>query len=315
MGLPPHLPVLAGPAIEWLRVRPDGVYVDCTVGAAGHALPIAVRLTTGQLITLDRDPHAVALARDRLAEFACATVHHRNFAQLALLLHDLGVAHADGILYDLGLSSMQLEDRARGFAFQLEGPLDMRMDTTQPLTAADYLARVSEQELARALKLYGDVRPPRRIAAAVVQRRSEGRLQSTTDLREAVRNALGLVRGLPEEVRTVFQAIRIAVNDELNALTSSLQQAINLLTPGGRLVVISFHSGEDRIVKNMFRQASRKRYELYPNGRVREEVPPSLRTLTRKPVRPDEAECRANPRAQSARLRAAERLPIGAQPL
>ncbi len=304
----PHVPVLAVPAIQWLGVRSDGIYVDGTVGAAGHAVLIAERLTQGQLIAIDCDPIAVEMARVNLAPFPHVTVVRRRVGDLAVVMKELHIERVDGILFDVGLSSMQLDDPNRGFSFQQEGPLDMRMDTTQPFTAADFLAHIGEKELAEALKRYGQVRPAKRIAGSIIHRRNLGRLRTTLDLRDAVRDALPYAGPLPDEVRTVFQAVRIAVNNELRQLEAGLRHAIEILAPGGRLVVITFHSGEHRIAKNVLREASRKGVEFYPDGRVKREIPPKIRLLTRKPVRPDEVECRQNPRAQSACLRAAERL-------
>ncbi len=294
--------------MEWLNIREDGVYIDCTVGTGGHSERIAERLGSGRLLALDRDSSAVAVARVRLRRFPNVTVLHENYAGLALVLGSLEIHRVDGVLIDAGISSLQLEDPSRGFSFQLEGPLDMRMDTASGITAREYLHRTSEEDLAQVLREYGDVGPAKRIAAAIVKRRSEGLLSTTRDLAEAVADALRFVPRIPEEVRTVFQAIRMAVNDELRALEYALKQAILYLNPGGRLVVISFHSGEDRVVKNLMREASRPLQVLHPDGRVHYVLPPRLRLLTRRPVQPGEEELLANPRAHSAKLRAAERL-------
>lgn len=304
-----HVPVLAEAAIELLSVRPEGVYVDCTVGAGGHAERVAQRLTTGRLIGLDRDATALALARERLAGYAGVELVHRNYRELAEVLAGRGVDAVDGVLIDAGVSSMQLDAAERGFSFQETGPLDMRMDPSQTLTAARWLAQASRDELVETLKTLGDVRPAGRVADAIVARREAGRMATTGDLAEAVREALPFVKGMPEEVRTVFQAVRMAVNEELGGLREGVEQAAKALRPGGRMVVIAFHSGEDRVVKRFIREASRPRRELLPDGRVARVTPPMLRDLTGKPVRPDAAETAANPRAASARLRAAERLP------
>ncbi|HOE65020.1 MAG TPA: 16S rRNA (cytosine(1402)-N(4))-methyltransferase RsmH [Candidatus Hydrogenedentes bacterium] len=302
-----HVPVLADAVLDWLNVQPGGTYVDCTVGAGGHASLIAARLTQGRLIGLDRDPSAIALAREQLRHYPFVTLLHRNYGDLRRVLAELDIVQVDGILIDAGVSSMQIDDPARGFSFQATGPLDMRMDSTGQTSAADYLARVSEEELTRTLRTYGDIGPARRIAAAIVRRRLKGTLQTTHDLGEAVGEGLGLVRRRPEEVRTVFQAIRIAVNEEYRWLEEGLEQAIDALAPGGRIVAIAFHSGEDRIVKNRFRAAARPVREYAPDGRLQRERPARLRVLTPKPVMPDKDETRANPRAHSAKLRAAER--------
>lgn len=303
-----HVPVLAIPSLAWLNVWPDGVYVDCTVGAGGHSELIAERLATGRLIALDRDPLAVDLASRRLAKYPCVKVLHRNYGELGEILRTEGFDRVDGILLDAGVSSMQLDTAGRGFTFQACGPLDMRMDTSRGPTAAEFLASVDEDELLRILKDYGDVGPAKRIVAAIVARRRANALTTTQDLSDAVAEALTFVKGVPQETRTVFQAVRIAVNDELKWLVEGLRQAVAALKPHGRLVVITFHSGEDRIVKNVMRESSRPRRELYPDGRVRETVPPLLKILTTRPETPSEDELRANPRAHSAKLRVAERL-------
>lgn len=308
---PAHTPVLAEEALQWLQVKPGGDYVDCTAGLAGHSVLIAERLTTGRLIALDRDPESVAIARARLAPFPNARVVQANYGELESVLSDLGVEAVDGVLIDAGFSSMQLDDPRRGFTFQEEGPLDMRLDTTSAPTARDFLATVAEPDLARMLKEYGDVRPARRIAAAIVRRRDRGQMQTTTDLAAAVSEALDFVTGQPDEIRTVFQAVRIAVNEELRWLEKGMGAAVNVLRPGGRLVAIAFHSGEDRVIKNALRDASRARRELYPDGRVRSVRPPLIKVLTPKPVKPGAQEILKNPRAKSALLRAAERLADG----
>ncbi len=308
-GAQAHVPVLAETALEWLEVKPDGVYVDCTAGAGGHAVMIAARLTAGgRLLAIDRDPMAAELAAERLREYACATVARGNYGNLQEILTAAGLAAVDGILIDAGLSSMQLNTPSRGFSFQESGPLDMRMNPEQGETAAAYLARVTETELTGVLRQYGDVGPARRIARAILRRRAADALKSTDDLADAVREALEFVRGVPEEIRTVFQAIRIVVNDELGHLERGLRQAVAALRPGGRLVVISFHSGEDRVVKGVLREASRARRTLREDGRTLSVRPPEVRILTPRPVLPDADEIARNPRAKSARLRVAERL-------
>jgi 16S rRNA (cytosine1402-N4)-methyltransferase len=304
-----HVPVLADEVIDWLQVREEGTYVDCTVGLGGHSSLIAARLESGRLLGMDRDARAMELARERLSEYPGVTVVHRNYREITAVLEELGMRKVDGILLDAGISSMQLDDPDRGFSFQQAGPLDMRMDGSAEQTARSYLHHVSEPELTHTLQQLGDVRPARRIAKAIIRRRDGGRLETTADLADAVREGLPFVQGDPDEIRTVFQAIRMAVNDELGGLESAVKQGIELLVSGGRFAVISFHSGEDRVVKRAFRNASRPLRELHPDGRVAKVTPPRLKVLTSKPVRPGEAEVRANPRAASARLRVAERLP------
>jgi len=303
-----HEPVLAGPAVAWLDVRADGCYVDCTAGAGGHAERIAAGLGGGRLFAIDRDPVAVAAARKRLEQYRQVEVIHGNYADLSAMIHDRGIEKVDGVLIDAGVSSMQIDTAERGFSFQEAGPLDMRMDTTSEYTAAALFASETREELARLLREYGDVKFPGRIARTIADRRAAGQLNSTRDLAESVREAVPRKAMADDEVRRVFQAVRIAVNDELGALERGIGAALAALREGGRLVVISFHSGEDRIVKRLFQEQSRPRRVLHADGRVKEIHPPALRLLTKKPVVPDEAEVRANPRSHSARLRAAERL-------
>jgi len=295
--------------VEYLRIREDGVYVDCTAGAGGHSALIAARLSEhGTLIALDRDPVAVTLTRERLKSFGQAQVVRGNYRDLAASLAERGIVELDGVLIDAGVSSMQLDDPERGFSFQESGALDMRMDPETGPSAAEYLERVEESELARVLREYGDLKRAKRIAKALCRRRETIPFKSTSDLVEAVGEVFDFVRETPEETRTVFQAIRIAVNEELEGLEKGLHQAIDLLRTGGRLVCITFHSGEDRIVKNVFRDAARKRKLLHADGRVKEVLPAVMKVLTRKPVRPTKDEIRTNPRARSAKLRAAEKL-------
>jgi 16S rRNA (cytosine1402-N4)-methyltransferase len=307
-----HVPVMVEEVLEWLHVRGEGVYVDCTAGLGGHSAHIARLLTTGHLIALDRDPAAVDIAGKNLSAYAQARVFHCNYDELAGLLVRCGIGAVDGILIDAGVSSMQLDDARRGFTFQETGPLDMRMDTSRGVSACEWLAQVSESELARVLKENGDVGPARRIAAAIVKRRKAGAMNTTGDLAEAVAEALPFVHDRPDETRTVFQAVRMAVNNELPSLEAGIAQSIDVLAPGGRLVVITFHSGEDRVVKRALREAARPWNALHRDGRVKEKHPPRLRLLTPKPVLPGELETRRNPRAHSAKLRAAERLMEGA---
>ena len=314
-GSSEHVPVLAEVAIDLLAVRPEGIYVDCTAGAGGHAALIARRLQRGRLVALDRDPRAVEVAAARLEPYGCAAVYHANYGMLAEVLAELRIEQVDGVLIDAGASSMQLDDAKRGFSFQADGPIDMRMDTSSggaggemTMRASEYLAKISAPALARDLKRYGDVRPAKRIAKAIVARRDTGRLEGTQDLAAAVSEALDFVRGVPEEIRTVFQAIRVAVNDELRWLEAGLRAAVAALRPGGRLVVITFQSGEHRIAKRVLREAARAQRLLHPDGRDRAILGPRVRILTRKPVLPSAEEIRKNRRAQSARLRAAERL-------
>lgn len=299
---------MADKALALLRVRADGVYVDATVGAGGHAALIAAQLSGGRLIGLDRDAEAVSVARERLARFPRVRVYHANYSALDAVLAECKVGRVDGILLDAGVSSMQLDTASRGFSFQLDGPLDMRMDRCTGMDAASWLAGASRDEIARTLRLYGDIGPAGRIARAIAARRDAGRLTRTSDLVEAVTEALDFVAATPAEVRTVFQAVRMAVNEELKHLEQGLVQASRVLAPGGRLVVITFHSGEDRVVKRLFREWSRASVLLRPDGRIQSRSAPRMRLVTRKPLTPEPAEVEVNPRAKSARMRAVEHI-------
>ena len=305
----PHVSVLAAEALDYLAVRENGVYIDCTAGAGGHSALIAARLGPGgRLVAIDRDSGAVKLALEKLRGHARATVVQGNYGDLASIAIALGIEKVDGVLIDAGLSSMQLDDPRRGFTFQQEGPLDMRMDPTQGRTAADYLAAVDEEELERVLRVYGDVPRSRRLARAMIEQREKQPIRTTHDLVSVLVEACHTGGKIPDETRTIFQAIRIAVNGELDSLTKGVEAAVELLGQGGRLVCITFHSGEDRIVKNQLRDMSRPIRLMHADGRVKGTVPPKLRLLTKQSVTPSAQEIRTNPRAHSARLRAAEKV-------
>lgn len=293
-------------ALAWLELKEDGIYVDCTAGAGGHAAAMAERVPAGRLIALDQDATAVGLATERLKPFPHAQVVHAPYGELNRVLAAVAVEAIDGALIDAGCSSMQLDTPERGFSFQSDGPLDMRMNPAAGEPASELLARLDADAIAQLLVNYGDVPFARRIARAIHARACEGRLDRTQDLVSAVKEALPHVQGQPDEVRTVFQAVRIAVNRELEALAAGARAAIAQLKPGGRLVVITFHSGEDRVIKDLFREVSRERIERWPDGRTKAKTPPTVRLLTPKPVLPSEAEARSNPRAKSAKLRAVE---------
>jgi 16S rRNA (cytosine1402-N4)-methyltransferase len=287
---------------------PGGTYVDGTLGGGGHAEAVLrASAPDGRLVGLDRDPHALERARRRLAPFGDrVTFHHGSFANLRTLVEE--IAPVDGILLDLGLSSLQLDTPERGFAFSHTGPLDMRFDPTQGPTAADLVNRLPVKELRDILYRYGDERQARRIAEAIEAARP---LQTTTELAEIIADAIGGRWKRIHPATRTFQALRIAVNQELEALEAVLPQAVDVLAVGGRLVVISFHSLEDRIVKHFMRDESRECIcprEL-PICVCDHDV--RLEVLTRKPVRPDEEEVEENPRSRSARLRAAERIEVG----
>ena len=302
------MPVLPQEVLEALLVEPGGRFVDATLGAGGHAYEIlAASSPGGELLGLDRDPEALKIAADRLARFGDrAEVVHASFASLKEIAAGAGFTQADGILFDLGLSSLQLEDSRRGFSFLTDGPLDMRFDTTsQGPTAADLINRLSEEELADVLFRYGEERQSRRIAGAIVAARP---IQTTGQLVEVIEETVGRRRGRLHPATLSFQALRIAVNEELASIKSALPQAVETLKVGGRLVVIAFHSLEDRIAKRFMRResidciCSRELPICTCDHRA------SLKRVVRKPIRPTEDEVAYNPRARSARLRVAERI-------
>ena len=287
-----HVPVLWREAIEILNVQPDGYYIDATLGAGGHAEEILRRLDKGKLIGIDRDPAALTFAGERLKDFGEKLITMPgNFAQISDLYAASGFPPADGLLADLGMSTMQLEDASRGFSFSTPGPLDMQMGPNSGPNAADLANEMSEQELADVIFKLGEERHSRRVARAIVKGRP---YRLTTELAQVVTRAIPsrtALRQIHPATRT-FQALRMAVNRELECLESLLAQALDVLKPGGRVVILSFHSLEDRLVKWAFKAWQRE-------GRAR--------ILTRRVVRPSEAEIAANPRSRSAKLRAAER--------
>jgi 16S rRNA (cytosine1402-N4)-methyltransferase len=302
-----HVAVLLVETLDGLAVRPGGVYLDATVGAAGHALAILGRSAPGgRLMVVDVDPRALETARRGLAAFGDRVSFIRgSFADLAAHAHAVGLAAFDGIVFDLGFSSDQVGDPATGLSFATESPLDMRLDRSVGQTAGDLVNHLPEGELADIIFAYGEDRRSRRIARAIVGARP---LATTTALAAVVARAVGHTGGRIHPATRTFQALRIAVNDELAALERALPQAIALLAPGGRLAVIAFHSLEDRIVKHAFRNASRDC--VCPPGlpECRCAHRATLRLVTRRPITPTDDEVAANPRARSARLRIAERL-------
>ena len=298
-----HVPVLLAEAVEALAVRPTGTYVDGTFGRGGHSRAILERLAPpGRLFAFDRDPQAVAAAR-ALAD-PRLTVCHASFADMVQELAARGVSAVDGVLLDLGVSSPQIDEPARGFSFRHDAPLDMRMDTSRGPTAADFLAQADEREMARVIRTYGEERFAGPIAKAIAARRAAGRpLQRTRELAELVARAVPTREAGQDPATRTFQALRIHVNGELDALERGLSAALSLLSPGARLAVISFHSLEDRLVKQFILRESRQEVDRRaPHAPVRA-LP--LRALGR--VRPGAVEVAANPRARSAILRVAER--------
>ncbi|MEA2641683.1 MAG: rRNA (cytosine1402-N4)-methyltransferase [Chloroflexota bacterium] len=308
-----HIPVLATETMTWLAAEPGGAFVDCTVNGGGHSVQLLERTAPdGRLLALDADPEAIATARARLAPFGTrAEVVHSNFRHLADIAGTAGFPPADGVLMDLGFSSRQIDATDRGFSFMHDAPLDMRYDTTRGITAAELLATASTEEIEQLLRRYGEEPQARRIAREVVASREHGPIATTGDLAGLVTRAVGGRHGKKLHPATqTFQALRIAVNEELEALTEALPQAIALLRVGGRVAVISFHSLEDRIVKTVMRRLAGREQVEQPRGLPvePEAAPRVVRILTNRPVTPSPAEIAANPRSRSARLRVAERL-------
>lgn len=303
---PVHVPVLLAEAVAALQIQPEGIYVDATFGRGGHSRAILDRLgPRGRLIALDRDPQAVAagqeLADERLV------VLHTAFSGLQEAVRQQGVAQVDGVLFDLGVSSPQLDEAARGFSFRFDAPLDMRMDTSRGMTAAQWLNQATEEEIARVVRDYGEERFARQIARALVAERATRPLATTGQLARLVAGAVRTrERGQDPATRT-FQAVRIFLNRELEEIEAALPQAVELLKPGGRLVVISFHSLEDRLVKHYMRRASQGEQVPAEIPVTADSLRPGPVRLVGKALRAGAAECAMNPRARSATLRIAER--------
>lgn len=305
-----HVSVLLDECIEGLNIKPDGIYVDGTLGGAGHSYHIAERLTTGRLIGIDRDPVALKAAGERLSPFANrVTLVHSNFCRMGQVLQELGISGVDGILLDLGVSSPQLDDGSRGFSYMTDAPLDMRMDNGDALSADTVVNTWSYEELKRILYDYGEERYAPAIAAAIVRKREVSPIRTTLELVDVIRSAMppAALREKQHPAKRTFQAIRIAVNDELNSVSKAMDAAIPCLNPGGRLAVITFHSLEDRIVKNAMAAAAKgcicpPEFPVCVCGRK-----PQVTVLTRKPIVSGEEELERNPRARSAKLRICEK--------
>jgi 16S rRNA (cytosine1402-N4)-methyltransferase len=309
-----HTSVLLKESISFLNPYPGGNYVDCTLGLGGHAEEILENLHgEGLLIALDRDIHSLEHAKKRLGErYKNALFFRDNFKNLALILGNLGIDRIDGCLIDLGVSFYQLTDPRRGFSFRETGPLDMRMDQGHPLTAEHLINHLTEDELAEVIRKYGEEPQARKIAAAIVRNRKNRRIRTTTDLADLVESVKGRDRRSKIHPATrVFQALRIEVNQELSGLGKFLSNTIQLLTTGGRLAVISFHSLEDRIVKKTFQLEAGRCICFKPGDLCRCPRIKNVEILTRKPIGPSQEEVTANPSARSAKLRVVERRPDG----
>ena len=306
-----HYSVLLNECIDALNIKPDGIYVDGTLGMGGHSEQIVKRLTTGRLIAIDRDERAIRRAGERLAPYIDrVTLVHGNFRDLPQILKDLGIEEADGMLFDLGVSSPQLDETERGFSYMADAPLDMRMDESEGLTAWFVVNKWPVEKLKRILWDFGEERYAPQIAGAIVKRREENPIDTTLELVDVIRSAMpaAALREKQHPAKRSFQAIRIAVNDELEAVSELLENATEYLAPGGRLAVISFHSLEDRIVKNAINARERgctcpREFPVCTCG-----FKQTLKSITRKPILPTQEELDENPRSRSAKLRVAERV-------
>ncbi len=306
-----HISVLLQECLDGLHIKPDGIYIDGTLGGAGHSSQIVKHLTTGRLVGIDRDPVALQAATQRLAPYKDnVTLVHSNFCEMAQIVKDLGLTGVDGILLDLGVSSPQLDDGERGFSYMADAPLDMRMNSEDTLTAYTVVNTWPQEELKRILFDYGEERYAPRIAAAICRRREAAPIETTLELVDVIRSAMPpqALREKQHPAKRSFQAIRIAVNDELGSVEKAMKDAVPLLNPGGRLAVITFHSLEDRIVKNAMAEAAKgctcpPSFPVCVCGKK-----PQVKLISRKPIVATEEELEANPRSRSAKLRVCEKV-------
>ena len=306
-----HRPVMLDECIDNLAIKPDGIYVDGTAGGGGHSFAIASRLTTGRLIAIDQDEAAIAAASARLVPLGeRATVYRSNFRNIAQVCGELGVDGIDGLLLDLGVSSYQLDTPERGFSYQADAPLDMRMDKRNPLSAYEVVNTYPQEELRRILFEYGEERFAPRIAASICRAREEAPIRTTGELVELIKKSMPAAArdGGHHPAKRSFQAIRIEVNAELDVIAPAIRSAVNLLRPGGRIVIITFHSLEDRIVKQTFSELTGgctcpKNFPVCVCGNR-----PQLKIVTRKPILPTATELEENRRSHSAKVRVAEKI-------
>ncbi len=306
-----HVSVLLNECIDNLNIRPEGIYLDGTLGLGGHSYEIASRLTSGRLIGIDRDETAIARAGRRLEPFGeRVTLIHGNFSDAAAILNELGIESVDGMLFDLGVSSPQLDEAQRGFSYMNDAPLDMRMDATEALRAFDIVNTWDEDRLNRILWDYGEERYARRISRAILERRAVKPIETTLELVDTIKSAMpsAALREKQHPAKRSFQALRIAVNDELGAIERMMATAPDKLAVGGRLCVISFHSLEDRIVKLGIQRRENgctcpREAPICTCGFIR-----TLKSVSRKPILPSAEEIETNPRSRSAKLRVAERV-------
>ncbi|MDN4607557.1 16S rRNA (cytosine(1402)-N(4))-methyltransferase RsmH [Sporosarcina highlanderae] len=306
-----HITVLLHEAVEGLNIKPDGVYVDCTLGGAGHSLEIVKRLSPdGRLICFDQDTTAIEAAKEKLKDYLSqVTFIHSNFRNLKSELANIGISTVDGVLYDLGVSSPQLDTPERGFSYNHDAALDMRMDTNAPLTAFDVVNEWSYENLVRIFFRYGEEKFSKGVARKIEESRKQAPIQTTGELVELIKDGIPAAarRTGGHPAKRVFQAIRIAVNDELGAAEDSLTDALTVMNPGGRICVITFHSLEDRLCKTIFKEVT-SLPELPPNLPViPDNMEPEFKAVTRKPIVPSEEEISVNKRSRSAKLRIIEK--------
>ncbi|ERM92795.1 16S rRNA methyltransferase [Caldanaerobacter subterraneus subsp. yonseiensis KB-1] len=304
-----HKSVLLKETIEHLNINPEGIYVDGTLGGGGHSEEILKRLTTGKLIAIDRDEEAILAAKERLKDYKNVIYIKDNFKNIKEILRNLGIEKVDGILLDLGVSSYQLEEVERGFSYMKDAPLDMRMDKTSPFSAYDVVNRYSEKELERVIREYGEEKWASRIAKFIVEERKKGDIKTTSQLVEIIKKAIpaSARRTGPHPAKRTFQAIRIEVNEELKDLDKALEDMVEVLRGKGRIAVITFHSLEDRIVKNTFKKLENP-CTCPPGLPCTCGKQPVIKIITKKPILPSKEEVEENPRSRSAKLRVAEKL-------
>ncbi|MBE3579486.1 MAG: 16S rRNA (cytosine(1402)-N(4))-methyltransferase RsmH [Caldanaerobacter subterraneus] len=304
-----HKSVLLKETIEHLNINPEGIYVDGTLGGGGHSEEILKRLTTGKLIAIDRDEEAILAAKERLKDYKNVIYIKDNFKNIKEILRNLGIEKVDGILLDLGVSSYQLEEVERGFSYMKDAPLDMRMDKTSPFSAYDVVNRYSEKELERVIREYGEEKWASRIAKFIVEERKKGDIKTTSQLVEIIKKAIpaSARRMGPHPAKRTFQAIRIEVNEELKDLDKALEDMVEVLRGKGRIAVITFHSLEDRIVKNTFKKLENP-CTCPPGMPCTCGKQPVIKIITKKPILPSKEEVEENPRSRSAKLRVAEKL-------
>lgn len=304
-----HKSVLLKETIEYLNIKPEGIYVDGTLGGGGHSEEILKRLTTGKLIAIDRDLDAIKASKERLKNYKNAEYINDNFKNIKEILKSLNIDKVDGILLDLGVSSYQLEEVKRGFSYMKDAPMDMRMDKNSPFSAYDVVNKYSQQELERVIREYGEEKWASRIAKFIVKEREKGEIKTTFQLVEIIKNAIpaSARREGPHPAKRTFQAIRIEVNEELKGLDKAIEDMVEVLRGKGRIAIITFHSLEDRIVKNTFKKLENP-CTCPPNMPCTCGKKPVVKIITKKPVLPSKEEIETNSRSRSAKLRVAEKL-------